>query len=150
MHPQDTVYLCVFVRIETKSRKACEESSSCNQHIRRLSFFFSMFEAYQPSNWLIRLTFLQVVSFMFAYNYKASYHHGLTRSCHKPVYGAFFPYATIRAAKPWEALLCFSATSVSWTTSGLRAPMRFISFYGFGASLKGAQYCRIIDFLSRK
>ena len=35
--------------------------------------------------------FFARVSFIFAYNYKASYHHGLTRSCHKPIYGAFQP-----------------------------------------------------------
>lgn len=123
MHPQDTVYLCVFVRIDAKSRKACENPHPVFNKYGVHFFFFSMFEAHQPCNLLIRLTFWQVVSFIFAYNYKASYHHGPSRSCHKPIYGVFQPMRLFELPKPWEAFLCFSATSVSWTRYHPSRPM---------------------------
>ena len=52
-------------------------------------FHFQCSRATSHATCLFVLYFFASVSFIFAYNYKASYHHGLTRSYHKPIYSAF-------------------------------------------------------------
>ena len=126
---QDIVHLCVFVRVDIKSTKACEKPPCCTQQTWRLGLFLLGTRGPTATQHAGSSCISANGVFTSTYYYKASYYQGATRLGDKPIYGDVpLNYATGRAAKPREAFGA-SRGSLKWNKFRLSAAVPTIPYY---------------------